>query len=217
MVFDNPLGNASLRKPCDFHHALTSAHGLHNLFSVHNPQSRTLNYGMSSTLNDELYRLLNMGFQERMTAVLDELKAKGISASAVAAVIGKTKGTPSGWRSGGIKSISHVEALKMERAYGYRAHWLITGEGPKLVSHDEKIDSRLLLTQPEIELLETHAAMQALDKADRRAGEVLLSAYTGFVRSKSPQVPTAHARVFVEGKNASQSPRGPGSRKRRTK
>jgi phage repressor protein C with HTH and peptisase S24 domain len=65
---------------------------------------------------------------ERIQIVLDET---GIEQTELAKAAGVTKGTVSQWLSGAIKSMKHEYAVGIQKKFGYRIGWLVTGEAEK--------------------------------------------------------------------------------------
>lgn len=70
--------------------------------------------------------------------IKEAMEASGKSAADLARDTKKTAGAVSQWLDGTIKSIKADTAAALEASTGYRASWLVTGKGAKLV-HDGEI------------------------------------------------------------------------------
>jgi SOS-response transcriptional repressor LexA len=68
--------------------------------------------------------------------IREAIAASGKSQAQIAVETKKTAGAVTQWLDGGIKSLRADTADALEKATGYRAAWLVTGKGPKLV-HDK--------------------------------------------------------------------------------
>lgn len=71
-----------------------------------------------------------MDFRERL---MEAIRISGKSRVHLAERIGVTPATISNWTLGKVGSIGADAAARLEAETGVRAHWIITGEGPKTV------------------------------------------------------------------------------------
>lgn len=86
-----------------------------------------LNKNMSSTVNDEAVRLLNMSsLQERIKQALDTCNMKPAALAKKAKV---SRATVSLWVNGPTQRIEGENLTRAAAALGVNAHWLATGEG----------------------------------------------------------------------------------------
>jgi len=73
--------------------------------------------------------------------IREAIAHSGKSQAQIAAETRKSPGAVSQWLDGRIKSLKADTANALERATGYRASWLVTGRGPKLVSDIRNVES----------------------------------------------------------------------------
>lgn len=73
--------------------------------------------------------------------IREAIAHSGKSQAQIAAETRKSPGAVSQWLDGRIKSLKADTANALERATGYRASWLVTGRGPKLVADIQNVDS----------------------------------------------------------------------------
>lgn len=72
--------------------------------------------------------------QDRMQEMVSELALRDISQVDIAEVTGVTKAAVNLWLNGSTRFLKLQYAVRIEEAFGYRAIWLVLGQGPKLVS-----------------------------------------------------------------------------------
>lgn len=65
--------------------------------------------------------------------IREAITASGKSQAQIAVETKKTAGAVTQWLDGSIKTLRAETADALEKATGYRAAWLVTGKGPKLV------------------------------------------------------------------------------------
>jgi transcriptional regulator with XRE-family HTH domain len=85
---------------------------------------------------------------ERIQHVLDET---GISKAELARAAGLTDAAVTHWLNGDTRSIKGATAAQLETKVGFRAAWLASGKGPKLVAPSEKGD---MLLPKEVQVIE---------------------------------------------------------------
>lgn len=78
-----------------------------------------------------------MTMKDRIAEAID---STGLSDSAFAKRMGKSKGVVTQWRDGTIKSLKAETAQAMQDITGYRSEWLISGKGQKKVDDPNTID-----------------------------------------------------------------------------
>ena len=71
-----------------------------------------------------------MGLSER---IAEAIKQSGKSKADIARACGVTAASVTFWISGQTKSLKAETALALEQATGYRANWLLSGTGPRMV------------------------------------------------------------------------------------
>lgn len=71
--------------------------------------------------------------------IREAIKHSGKSQAQIATETGKSAGAVTQWVNGTSKSLRAETAAALERATGYRAAWLVTGRGPKLVSEESNV------------------------------------------------------------------------------
>lgn len=92
-------------------------------------QYSTLNHVRSSTLNINMFRILNM--ENLLSDRIQEILDAGFSQADLCRAAGITKGTANQWLSGGIKSMKIEYAMGIQALTGYNALWIVTGKGSK--------------------------------------------------------------------------------------
>lgn len=73
--------------------------------------------------------------------IKEAIAHSGKNQAQIAAETRKSPGAVSQWLDGRIKSLKADTANALERATGYRAAWLVTGRGPKMVSDLRNVES----------------------------------------------------------------------------
>lgn len=79
-----------------------------------------------------------MSMKDRIAEAID---STGLTDSAFAKRMGKSKGVVTQWRDGSIRSLKAETAQSMQDITGYRSEWLISGKGPKNVEDGRTIDA----------------------------------------------------------------------------
>jgi len=107
-----------------------------------------------------------VGLISRVGTLRDRIsKAMGeITPAAFSRQIGVSPAAVSLWLSGATKSLKAEHATKIEQATGYRATWLVTGNGPE---KGESLFDRL--TDDEREMLDNFRALMDDDRAELAA------------------------------------------------
>lgn len=109
----------------------------------------------SSTLNDDMFRVLDMS---TLAERIQEIISAGFAQTELARAAGVTKGTSNQWLSGRIKSIKLEYAQGIEALTGFTANWIVTGKGQKRPSHPT-----VLSTGEEPAEYEAHPRRRAAD------------------------------------------------------
>lgn len=124
---------------------------------------------IASVLNRLDGLILGMALKDRIR----EAFGKDARPSDIAKATGRSKGAVTQWLSGDIESLKGDTAAKMEAATGYRATWIVTGKGPKLVDQQAKPAARRsvfdTVTPDEEALLEDFRILPDEDQAELRA------------------------------------------------
>ncbi len=79
--------------------------------------------------------------------IREALTGSGKSQAQIATETRKSPGAVSQWLDGRIKGLRADTAEALERATGYRAAWLVTGKGPKLVLDKSNVSAAQLGTK----------------------------------------------------------------------
>jgi SOS-response transcriptional repressor LexA len=87
---------------------------------------------IASTLNGLAVLIPSMGLKERIREAMGKMSAADLARAA-----GVTPGAVTQWLDGTTKSLRAEKAARLEVATGYRAAWIVTGKGPKLVRQEE--------------------------------------------------------------------------------
>lgn len=148
-----------------------------------------LNKQVSSTINTDALRLLNMSsLQDRIGQALKDSTLKNPSALAKKAKV--SRATVSLWINGPTQSIDGENLTRVASALGVNAHWLATGEGKSYDGQPTKAEERPAAYgsgEPET----TVALLEAL--RDRIGGrhQVVMTAITqliaGYIADENPE------------------------------
>lgn len=77
---------------------------------------------------------------DRVSTAIKEIIATGEKQINIAKVLGVSRSTVNTWINGTVKSGINAEtAMKIEKYYGYRARWLMSGELPKTLPKENEI------------------------------------------------------------------------------
>ncbi|MBT2322549.1 helix-turn-helix transcriptional regulator [Variovorax paradoxus] len=128
---------------------------------------------------------------ERIKEARDAAK---LSNAELARRTGKSQGAVSQWIDGTVNSLRAETAAQLERATGYRAAWIVTGKGPKMVSE---------APAPEISLDDAlqvlGIAIEAVTDASARASAFsMLTAYMSDPAGNIDMVPLIVKRLSGE-------------------
>ena len=71
------------------------------------------------------------GLTDRLVEVAKELADQGVDQTEIGRRVGVSKSAVSKWLDGTVKNLKLDNLYALEEAFGYSAHWLATGHGPK--------------------------------------------------------------------------------------
>lgn len=140
---------------------------------------------MSSTLNNNLFSILNMKLlSERVQFVLKDAK---IDQTQLGDHAGASRSVVSQWLDGKIKSMSLKYALDIERNLGYNHIWLMINEGDKKTTGNKtsagvRIDS-VAANSDAVTASDLVRLVNAFSSADATQRSIILAAVTAAERA----------------------------------
>lgn len=75
------------------------------------------------------------------------LREQNIRATELAKVAGVSDSTVTLWKNGTTSDMRAENALMIQRKYGYRIEWIVTGEGPKTVEESKQQQAQEVIRQ----------------------------------------------------------------------